>query len=101
MPGTDDLHQRLCAVIAAIPAGEWCSYGEVARRAGLPGYHRQVAHLLANLPADHRLPWHRVLRADGRPGFAPGSGPWREQLQRLRAEGVSVTDGKVRRNDAR
>lgn len=97
MNSPKDLHQRLYAVIAAIPAGDWCSYGEVARRAGLPGYHRQVARLLASLPSGHRLPWHRVLRADGKPAFEEGSGAWREQLQRLRAEGVPIDGGRARR----
>jgi len=92
-----DLNQRLIAVIAAIPAGDWCSYGEVARRAGLPGYHRQVAQLLASQPAGGKLPWHRVLRADGRPGLPEGSTGYREQLQRLRAEGVRIENGRARR----
>jgi alkylated DNA nucleotide flippase Atl1 len=39
------------------------------------------------------LPWHRVLRADGSP--APHLAA--EQLARLRAEGVTVVNGKVRR----
>ena len=91
------MNQRLIAVIAAIPAGDWCSYGEVARRAGLPGYHRQVAQLLAHQPKGSKLPWHRVLKADGRPGLEPGSAGWREQLQRLRAEGVKVENGRAYR----
>lgn len=97
MTSPSDLQQRLLAVIAAIPAGEWCSYGEVARRAGLPGYHRLVARLLASQPNGGRLPWHRVLRADGRPGLAEGSAGWREQLQRLRAEGVRIENGRARK----
>lgn len=95
MTTPSDLHQRLLAVIAAIPAGDWCSYGEVARRAGLPGYHRLVARLLASHTGTGKLPWHRVLRADGRPGLAEGSAGWREQLQRLRAEGVRVENGRA------
>ncbi len=97
MSPPSDLNQRLIAVIAAIPAGDWCSYGEVARRAGLPGYHRQVAQLLANQPKGSKLPWHRVLKADGRPGLEAGSAGWREQLQRLRAEGVRVENGRAYR----
>lgn len=92
---TDRLAPRLLAVIASIPRGDWCSYGEVARRAGLPGYHRLVARLLAHLPRGSKLPWHRVLKADGRPGMAEGSPGWREQLQRLRAEGVRVENGRA------
>ncbi|MBJ7517712.1 MAG: MGMT family protein, partial [Stenotrophomonas sp.] len=43
-----------------------------------------------------QLPWHRVLRADGRIAMPEGSRGWREQSQRLRAEGVVVERGRVR-----
>ena len=42
------------------------------------------------------LPWHRVLRSDGRIAMEEGSAGWREQSQRLRAEGVRVENGRVR-----
>jgi alkylated DNA nucleotide flippase Atl1 len=86
----DSAHERVRDVVAGIPAGEVLSYGEVAARAGLRSA-RQVGRILA-LDGDD-LPWHRVLRADGR--CAPHLA--REQLARLRAEGVAVVDGRVRR----
>ena len=36
------------------------------------------------------------LRSDGRIAMPPGSQGWREQAQRLRAEGVQVVEGRVR-----
>jgi methylated-DNA-protein-cysteine methyltransferase-like protein len=45
---------------------------------------------------DRSLPWHRVLRSDGRIAFPPDSAQFSEQVQRLRAEGVVVKDGRVR-----
>jgi alkylated DNA nucleotide flippase Atl1 len=66
------------------------TYGEVAEEAGLRSA-RQVGRILAEDGGD--LPWHRVLRAGGR--CAPHIE--REQLARLRAEGVRVVDGRVRR----
>ena len=59
----------------------------VARRAGLPGRARLVARVLSE-NTDPKLPWHRVLRSDGRIAFPEGSKGFREQSQRLRAEGV-------------
>jgi len=50
-------------VIARIPEGRICTYGEIARQAGYPGYARHVGHLLANLPDSSSLPWFRVLNA--------------------------------------
>jgi len=72
------------------------SYGEVARRAGLPRRARMVAQALRAAPEALGLPWHRVLRADGRIAFAPGSEDFLRQQRRLRAEGVKVADnGRV------
>ncbi|MFK3649187.1 MGMT family protein [Lysobacter enzymogenes] len=87
--------RRIFAAIRAIPRGEVAGYGEVARRAGLPGRARLVARLLSE-NEDPKLPWHRVLRSDGRIAFPEGSKGWREQSQRLRAEGVKVEKGRVR-----
>lgn len=88
--------ERILAVIRAIPAGQVASYGEVARRAGLPRRARLAARILSQ-NEDHTLPWHRVLRADGCIAFPPGSPAHHEQCQRLRAEGVVVEGGRVRR----
>lgn len=71
-------------------------YGEVAAKAGLPGRARLVARLLGG-NEDPDLPWHRVLRSDGRIAMPEGSRGWREQSQRLRAEGVLVENGRVKR----
>ena len=90
-----DANDRVLAVIRAIPKGQVAGYGEVARRAGLPGRARMVARLLS-LNDDPRLPWHRVLRSDGRIAFPRESVQFVEQSQRLRAEGVQVLDGRVR-----
>lgn len=86
---------RIFAAIRAIPRGQVAGYGEVARRAGLPGRARWVARLLSE-NTDSKLPWHRVLRADGRIAFPAGSQGFTEQCTRLRREGVTVEAGRVR-----
>ncbi len=86
---------RILAAIRAIPRGQVAGYGHIAQRAGLPGRARLVARILAG-NEDSKLPWHRVLRSDGRIAFPEGSRGWREQSQRLRAEGVRVESGRVR-----
>jgi methylated-DNA-protein-cysteine methyltransferase related protein len=83
--------ERVREVILAIPPGSTMSYGEVADIAGLPSA-RQVGRLLSEDGQD--LPWHRVHRADG--SFAPHL--VHEQSDRLRAEGVIVVNGRVRRS---
>ncbi|MGQ0482037.1 MAG: MGMT family protein [Pseudonocardia sp.] len=81
---------RARAVISAIPSGTVLSYGEVAARAGVRSA-RQIGRLLAEDGQD--LPWHRVVRADGRCAEHLAT----EQSARLRAEGMTVVDGRVRR----
>ena len=88
--------ERIFAAIRAIPRGQVAGYGEVAARAGLPGRARLVARVLGGND-DPALPWHRVLRSDGRIAMPEGSRGWREQSQRLRAEGVVVERGRVKR----
>lgn len=90
-----NMTQRILAAINAIRRGRVASYGDIARRAGLPGRARMVARLLSS-GGHGDLPWHRVVRSDGRIAFAAGSCAWREQVRRLRAEGVTVVHGRVR-----
>lgn len=94
LAATSDI-DRILAAVRAIPRGQVAGYGEVARRAGLPGRARLAARALSG-NEDPRLPWHRVLRSDGRIAFPEGSEGFREQARRLRAEGVKVENGRVR-----
>jgi methylated-DNA-protein-cysteine methyltransferase-like protein len=87
--------ERIRAAVRAIAPGQVASYGEVARRAGLPGRARLAARVLSTND-DPTLPWHRVLRSDGRIAFPEGSEGYVEQCQRLRAEGVAVMRGRVK-----
>jgi methylated-DNA-protein-cysteine methyltransferase related protein len=94
MPGKSAA-DRILAAIRAVPRGQVAGYGEIARRAGLPGRARMVAKLLSGND-DDALPWHRILKSDGRIAFPQDSPYFIEQVQRLRAEGVIVEKGRVR-----
>jgi len=94
MPTDNETMRRIHAVIRAIPRGDVAGYGEVARRAGMPGRARLVARVLS-LSEDRTLPWFRVLRSDGRIAFPPAHPLFDEQSQRLRGEGVDVVAGRV------
>ncbi|MCH8543333.1 MAG: MGMT family protein [Alcanivorax sp.] len=76
-------------IVASIPPGRVCAYGQVAALAGYPRHARHVGKLMARLPADSTLPWHRVIRADGR--LPVGA----RQAQLLLSEQVTVTTGRV------
>ncbi len=84
----DELHERIRAVIADVPAGTVATYGDVAALSSAPSP-RMVGRALAE--DGHDLPWHRILRANGTP--APHL--LHEQLERLRAEGVLADGDKV------
>lgn len=86
-----EFEDALLAVLRALQPGEVVSYGEVADDAGHPGKARAVGRLLATTTQD--VPWWRVVNAIGR--LVPGNEP--EHAARLRAEGVIVRDGRVRR----
>lgn len=87
--------QAILMALNAIPHGHVTSYGEVARRAGLPGYARMVCRVLRELPDRGSTPWWRVVRADGRFGMDEDSASGREQRLRLREEGVLVRNDRV------
>jgi methylated-DNA-protein-cysteine methyltransferase-like protein len=91
--------ESIWRVVATIPAGRVCTYGEVARLAGLPRGARQVGRALGLAPGSLGLPWHRVIAAGGRIALPKGSAGHRTQVRRLRAEGVRVENGRVRLAD--
>lgn len=94
MDDARDPHRRILDAVRAIPRGRVASYGQIARRAGLPGRARLVGHVLRQA-GERDLPWHRVLRADGRIALPAGSAGFDAQQRRLRREGVTVTGGRV------
>lgn len=83
--------QRLYTVLAAIPPGKVVTYGQLARLAGMPRRARWVGQTLKQLPADSRLPWYKVINAQGRISFPPGSEAANRQAEKLRAEGIEVS----------
>jgi methylated-DNA-protein-cysteine methyltransferase related protein len=84
-----EFERRVRELVAALGHGEVATYGELAEEAGHPGAARAVGNILAG---SEGLPWWRVVSASGR----LVRGHEAEQARRLRAEGVVVTDGRVR-----
>jgi methylated-DNA-protein-cysteine methyltransferase-like protein len=87
--------QAILAAVRGIRRGTFASYGEVARRAGLPGRARLVGKVLRESGDAPRLPWHRVTGAGGRIAFPAGSRSAREQIRRLAREGVQARGNRV------
>lgn len=85
--------KQVYLLLAAIPAGQVSSYGQLARLAGKPNGAREVGRLLAGLGPDCGLPWQRVLNAQGAISLPrPGSGELQQAL--LEAEGIVFKNGR-------
>ena len=82
---------RVLAVVAAIPEGRVTTYGIIGRSLHVTA--RQVAFILARLTDEEseRLPWFRVVAANGVVSSTKLGAVGRRQIERLRAEGISVT----------
>jgi methylated-DNA-protein-cysteine methyltransferase-like protein len=93
--GTPEAYRRVWSTVQAIPAGRVASYGQIADLAGLPRRARLVGRALKGLPEGGDVPWHRVLLSSGRLAFARGTPGYREQRERLLAEGVLFAGERV------
>lgn len=86
---TKDFETSVIEVLLGLQPGEVVTYGEVAEQAGFPGAARGVGSVLRTSTVE--VPWWRVVGAGGHlrsPGRV-------RQAERLRAEGVRVTDMRV------
>ncbi|UXY16394.1 MGMT family protein [Chitiniphilus purpureus] len=81
------IRQAIRDVVARIPQGCVCSYGDIARLAGYPRHARLVGRCL-----DDTLPWYRVINHQGR--ISPRGWNGNDELQRvlLEAEGVEFDE---------
>ncbi|HEY0010692.1 MAG TPA: MGMT family protein [Candidatus Paceibacterota bacterium] len=75
MKSIPSFRERVYAIVAAIPAGKVLTYGEVARRAGVPGAARAVGMCMRTNKDTKAVPCHRVVGAGGKlTGYAYGDG---------------------------
>lgn len=82
MHGTE-FEQRVWTALRDIPAGTTASYGDVAKRIGMPGAARDVAQACAVNPLAVAVPCHRVVKSDGRlSGYRWGADRKRRLLNR-------------------
>ena len=77
--------QDVCAVMAAIPFGETLTYGDIAKRLGVPA--QAVGQACGGNRIPLIIPCHRVLAANGLGGYS-GAGGVETKVALLRHEGA-------------
>ena len=87
--------EAIYLALMTIPAGKVITYGQLASLAGLPGAARLAGTVLSGLPEKTELPWHRVINAQGKISLPVDSTAYKKQMQRLKAEGVQIKNGKI------
>ncbi|MBC7419246.1 MAG: MGMT family protein [Bdellovibrio sp.] len=82
--------------ISLIPAGRVATYKQIAELTGKPQAPRGVSWILHTCSTSYKLPWHRVLNSQGRISFEPRTHNFKQQKNKLTAEGVQLSsDGQL------
>lgn len=89
--GLTPFQRRVLMAAAEVPAGRVVSYGEIAKRIGLPGASRAVGQALGRNPIPIVIPCHRVVASGGSLGGYTGGLDVKRKL--LRIEGALAATG--------
>lgn len=90
MSARQEFSHKAHHAIMQIPYGKVTSYGHIARLIGFPRHARHIGVFLRET-TDPEIPWQRVVNAQGVISQREGGGT-HIQAQRLREEGVAVTE---------
>jgi methylated-DNA-[protein]-cysteine S-methyltransferase len=85
-----DFHKRAYEVARTIPPGHTMTYGEIAKRLGVPNESREVGQAMGKNPIAIIMPCHRVLGADGKMGGFSANGGVATKRRILEIEGAAA-----------
>ncbi len=91
MDAVPAFHRQVYAVARTIEPGSTLTYGEVARRLGMPGAARAVGQALGKNRFAIIVPCHRVLAKGGKIGGFSAHGGVATKLRLLAIEGAEPT----------
>jgi methylated-DNA-[protein]-cysteine S-methyltransferase len=80
-----EFQRAVCALMTAIPYGQTCTYGDIAKQLGVPA--QAVGQACGGNPIPVIIPCHRVMGAKGLTGFS-GAGGVETKVALLRHEGA-------------
>jgi methylated-DNA-[protein]-cysteine S-methyltransferase len=83
-------HRKVYEVARTIPPGATLTYGEIAKRLGVPHGAREVGQALGRNPVAIIVPCHRVLGADGKMGGFSANGGVATKRRMLEIEKASA-----------
>ncbi|MBI5405387.1 MAG: MGMT family protein [Candidatus Kerfeldbacteria bacterium] len=87
-----NLYFRIYNAVRKVPPGRVATYGQIAALVGSPRSARIVGWALRTLDDRTNVPWQRVLNKSGMISIENLHAPKELQADRLRAEGVEVTE---------
>ena len=85
-----EFHRKVYEIARTIPPGRTMTYGEIAKRLGMPHESREVGQALGRNPIAIIVPCHRVLGADGKMGGFSASGGVATKRRILEIEGAAA-----------
>jgi methylated-DNA-[protein]-cysteine S-methyltransferase len=85
-----DFHKQVYGVARTIPPGQTMTYGEIAKRLGVPHESREVGQAMGKNPIAIIMPCHRVLGADGKMGGFSATGGVAIKRRILEIEGAAA-----------
>jgi methylated-DNA-[protein]-cysteine S-methyltransferase len=83
-----EFHRKVYEVARTIPPGQTMTYGEIAKKLGVPRESREVGQALGRNPVAIIVPCHRVLGADGKMGGFSANGGVATKRRILEIEGA-------------
>ena len=88
LSGYTPFQRKVYALLRKVPVGKTVTYGDLAKRAGLPGAARAVGTAMKKNRLPIVIPCHRVIKSDGSLGFYSQGVAWKRML--LKCEGRAV-----------
>lgn len=88
--GAPEFHQHAYEIARQIPAGQTMTYGDIAKRLGVPHESREVGRAMGKNPIAIIMPCHRVLGADGKMGGFSANGGVATKRRILEIEGAAA-----------